>query len=372
MSLHQDGLPDGEAKSTNLLSSLSLVSACFDAIAQDPATTRPGCYLPNGEDQLGSANQQSSPCQFRNISQTAAQTPTSTALTQKRGSAASEHGVNKKLKQEDATSHLAPCGLSANLLTPDRLACPFYKNDPEKHAYCAKFTYKNWTRIKQHILRSHTDMLEKYRCTNCFKRWSLNGRNSEKLYEDHIRKRGCPRKPRPTLSIEDFEDLEVPNGLDGEIEKWKVMYEKMFPNSPLPRSPFVQDVTTERALSLLEKGQPRLELMLPALLVACGVTLPREVSYSSLSRSICDVLLEDCASGLTQSGASALSRTLQDRQPAVATATHDLASYQSVDTVNPSFMNFETPRDIGIPGEAYEQSILFDTDEFSFFTVSNE
>ncbi|KAH6884251.1 hypothetical protein B0T10DRAFT_579728 [Thelonectria olida] len=348
MSSCRDPLLEDEVEIANQQSSLSLFAEDFYPTAQasapaalglDPTTIAPmDCFLPARTDQgpLGLFPKESHPT---------AQPSTSTTLGQKRAPAASEQEITKKPKYQEQITPLvsrnelnsaSPCGASTN--TPESLACPFYKKDPERHADCSKFKFKNCNRTRQHIERRHTDTPAPYRCSNCFTEWNPNNEKSEKSYIEHVRREGgCVTKPPPELSVEAFERLKLmPRGLKDETKKWNWIFGQLFPHSAVPKSPHVQDVTTERALSLLQLGQPRLESMLPTLLAQHGCfILPKDCP--SLATSICRVLQPSSSNPQTHQPVGSLEATHLG-------ATPGSTSYQGFgDMADPGYMGGAMP-----------------------------
>lgn len=116
-----------------------------------------------------------------------------------------------------------------------KLACPYFKKDPQRHRCCAAFGGKKLSYVKQHIGRSHN--LSLY-CPVCIVYFT-----DDRLRDEHIIARSC----------EPVEDQVAPEGITldqrlwlgrrgpqnlSEEQHWYRIFEYLFPGHPLPRSPY--------------------------------------------------------------------------------------------------------------------------------------
>lgn len=116
-----------------------------------------------------------------------------------------------------------------------KLACPYFKKDPQRHRGCCAYGGKKLSYVKQHIGRSHN--LSLY-CPVCMVYFT-----DDRLRDEHIIARSC----------EPGEDQQAPEGITldqrlwlgrrgpsnlSEEQHWYRIFEYLFPGHPLPRSPY--------------------------------------------------------------------------------------------------------------------------------------
>lgn len=133
------------------------------------------------------------------------------------------------------------------------LACPFYKHDPFQHRKCLALSLRRPKDVKQHIYRSHTK--PEFYCARCY---HIFHNATER--DTHWRERLCDRLDSPTLL--QFQGItekqrkllngKSPRELDVEAQ-WFQIYGIIFPDSELPRSPYVGNTLEEMVPLLREK-----------------------------------------------------------------------------------------------------------------------
>ncbi|KAK0614651.1 hypothetical protein B0T14DRAFT_528850 [Immersiella caudata] len=116
------------------------------------------------------------------------------------------------------------------------LACPYWKKDSGKYAYCFKWKFKEVKRMKEHLRRCHS----KIRCPRCQE--DFCDTDSRDL---HIRAGGC--ELQPDIIDERLNESQIRKlGARGsskqtQYDRWYVVWDILFPGIPKPDSPFIDD-----------------------------------------------------------------------------------------------------------------------------------
>ncbi|PNP76218.1 hypothetical protein FNYG_10507 [Fusarium nygamai] len=150
-----------------------------------------------------------------------------------------------------------------------KLACLFFKLDPQEFQRCIKFKFSRWGDVLQHLKRNH--LIEGDHCPKCRK--EFEGEFAEADKDEHIRQDTCVEKTALDTGLllqNEYDDL---NGLHGTPEeKWLKAWEKLFGDHPAPYSPFFETVdcrperlpsTMARELSIILQSYRRDTLARP-------------------------------------------------------------------------------------------------------------
>jgi hypothetical protein len=132
------------------------------------------------------------------------------------------------------------------------LACPFWKADPAKHKACFGKKLYAINRLKQHLYRTHTPLTY---CDRCMVIFSV-----EDAYEEHKRVPcvlqgpktldGITRKQADLLSKKSKAGLSI-------VEQWCNIWKIIFPQRPLPISPYQDADLSEDFCRFREFAQER-------------------------------------------------------------------------------------------------------------------
>ncbi|KAK4208193.1 hypothetical protein QBC37DRAFT_239177, partial [Rhypophila decipiens] len=126
------------------------------------------------------------------------------------------------------------------------LACIFYKHDKLRHLNCLKFSLKRVKDVKQHIWRKHRQ--PQLYCPTCYLVFDPVEERPE--HDSHVQTRSCSAQPRPawdgvTERQRSFLSQRETAG-PGDVEaQWFSVWDKIFPEKPRPRSPYVESGFTE-------------------------------------------------------------------------------------------------------------------------------
>ena len=149
----------------------------------------------------------------------------------------------KRRRTEDEEQDQADAGLSRRVrkkLKPDItqprfLACPYWKQNPNKHRQCCKLTLKRIRDVKQHLHRRHTP--EVY-CERCFVIFP-----NDQSHQDHIISVLCRREPHAQLDgISHSQRRELcrkSNPAFTEENQWFAIWDILFPGSERPFSAYI-------------------------------------------------------------------------------------------------------------------------------------
>ncbi|KAF5548553.1 hypothetical protein FPHYL_9884 [Fusarium phyllophilum] len=139
-----------------------------------------------------------------------------------------------------------------------KLACLFYKLDPQEYQCCVGYSLTKWDHVLQHVKRRH--LVKGEHCPDC--REEFEGEFAEAEKNEHILLGTCEKKTALETGLlleEEYNDL---TGLHGSHEeKWFKAWVKLFGEHPAPYSPFIETLE-----SMLEAQYSTLERELPSLL----------------------------------------------------------------------------------------------------------
>jgi hypothetical protein len=122
---------------------------------------------------------------------------------------------------------------------PLRLACPFFKRHPESFRTCGMSDHENSSRVKQHISRKHRMPIYCPRCSGTFK--------TEHERDTHVRDADCPVGPKANFicaTAEQLRNLSRRNAHQRDRENWNAIYKILFPDDPLPESPYLDPLVS--------------------------------------------------------------------------------------------------------------------------------
>ncbi|GFF41072.1 hypothetical protein IFM61606_05284 [Aspergillus udagawae] len=120
-----------------------------------------------------------------------------------------------------------------------RFACPFFKRHPESFRICGMSDHENSSRIKQHISRKHRMPIYCPRCSETFK--------SEHNRDTHVRDADCPVGPKANFicaTAEQLRKLSRRNVHQTDRDNWNAIYKILFPDDPLPESPYLDPLVS--------------------------------------------------------------------------------------------------------------------------------
>jgi hypothetical protein len=114
------------------------------------------------------------------------------------------------------------------------LACPFAKHDPFTYARCNHHELTKIRFVKQHITRYHQQPPYCVRCMHEF--------SDDQERDEHMRTISCPVvSHEPPDGITTQQQIELSRKSDAalnEAAQWNAVFRIIFPNSPLPDSPY--------------------------------------------------------------------------------------------------------------------------------------
>ncbi|GIJ92584.1 hypothetical protein Asppvi_001862 [Aspergillus pseudoviridinutans] len=122
---------------------------------------------------------------------------------------------------------------------PLRFACPFFKRHPESFRTCGMSDHENSSRVKQHISRKHRMPIYCPRCSETFK--------TEHDRDTHARDVDCPVGPKANFvcaTADQLRKLSKRNTRQTDRENWNTIYKILFPEDPLPESPYLDPLVS--------------------------------------------------------------------------------------------------------------------------------
>ncbi|KAF2655393.1 hypothetical protein K491DRAFT_630282 [Lophiostoma macrostomum CBS 122681] len=137
-----------------------------------------------------------------------------------------------------------------------RLKCPFYQRDPEKHTRgsCRGVGFADLGKLKDHLKRVHCQPL---RCTRCREEMGSDEAYAEHLQRDDI----CTKRPEiidDRISAKLWLKLEFkkpPFSLHSSTEvKWRLMYKTLFPDDSEIPTPYDQHGISSRVEQILAEA----------------------------------------------------------------------------------------------------------------------
>lgn len=126
------------------------------------------------------------------------------------------------------------------------LACPYYKWKPLTHKNCQGRALKEISRLKQHLWRCHDIPVH---CPVCFHQFP-DGQERDA----HVRTRGCELRDKPVWDCINAEQkAKIKRRVDpkkSKSELWFDIFKVLFPDYPLPQTPWVEILLSTELLSL--------------------------------------------------------------------------------------------------------------------------
>jgi hypothetical protein len=129
-------------------------------------------------------------------------------------------------------------------------ACPFFKWNPSKYRRCGGLRLNKVARVKYHLHRDKGHQMPIY-CSRCFQIFS-----NERMRDNHGQLNACEVET-PILfdgiTIEQREQLNQRTNQKNTAEQnWFHIYGILFPNDPLPDSPYIDDSFAEELIAFRE------------------------------------------------------------------------------------------------------------------------
>jgi hypothetical protein len=128
-----------------------------------------------------------------------------------------------------------------------RFACPFFKRYPAQCRSCGVSDYENPARVKQHITRKHRRPIYCSRCLQVFKH--------EDDRDGHVRLAACSVQSGAEwfcVTEEQLRKLRKRSTHKSDRDNWNAIYKILFPNVPLPTSPYLDGTVSEEVNYLRE------------------------------------------------------------------------------------------------------------------------
>lgn len=117
-------------------------------------------------------------------------------------------------------------------------ACPYCKWKPVTYGDCRMCVLKEISRVKQHLFRKHVGP---FQCVHCYAEFKTS-----ELRDAHLLQRSCTTVPRRTMEYM-TEDMRhrIKKRVDPKKtkrEQWYEIYAILFPDDPLPKDPYLDEV----------------------------------------------------------------------------------------------------------------------------------
>lgn len=223
------------------------------------------------------------------------------------------------------------------------LACPYCKYDPirfserniDERPYrgCSSSYLSTISRLKQHLYRVHRR--PEFYCRSCFQVF-----DAESRLDVHTRTRPpCePCKPKFTEKMTAEQMANVKRRKPGKTpsETWFAIFQILFPEAPLPESPYVDSVCTDAIRAFLDHFHRRAQAILSGLIrEQLGSTL---VLHSDQQRILDSALESAIAQLVMQIGGAG--REIED---------HQHAPVESPETGMQRALNSDTTAGGGVP-----------------------
>ncbi|KAH7141608.1 hypothetical protein EDB81DRAFT_898808 [Dactylonectria macrodidyma] len=133
-----------------------------------------------------------------------------------------------------------------------RLACPYFKHDPDKYWQCSAFNPRSVADVRQHLKRSSNHPPQRPHCPRCnmiFDDSSTAPTPStvQQQRDAHIRECDDLEKgPEvPGLTQDLIHRIRHTTLTGSEREKWFALWDMIFPDTSRPRSPYVESVRSQ-------------------------------------------------------------------------------------------------------------------------------
>ncbi|KIW68153.1 hypothetical protein PV04_04119 [Phialophora macrospora] len=146
------------------------------------------------------------------------------------------------------------------------LACPYSKFDPARYSElnttelqyrgCSSCFLTTIPRLKQHLYRVHSRPL--HYCSCCFRSF-----DTAVSLDKHARARSCTVSPSPfeeKMTTDQMSEIKRRTPREERTKSWFTIFRILFPQSDLPRSPFIGDYSEEciqHFLGYFEREAPR-------------------------------------------------------------------------------------------------------------------
>ncbi|GIK07613.1 hypothetical protein Aspvir_003279 [Aspergillus viridinutans] len=196
-----------------------------------------------------------------------------------------------------------------------RFACPFFKRHPESFRTRGMSDHENSSRVKQHISRKHRMPIYCPRCSETFK--------TEHERDTHARDVDCPVGPKANFicaTAEQLRKLSKRNTRQTDRANWNAIYEILFPDDPLPESPYLDPLVSYEV-----------NLVREAFLTAAPVAVRTAIQHV-IPEGLSDTLQEELEQILRSTHAEVfdqiLRRMREDRESARADRTTTQSSSQ--------------------------------------------
>lgn len=164
-----------------------------------------------------------------------------------------------RLKRKRASESPQPSKASSRRESAPRhssqraFSCPFYLYDRSQHFDCLNRRLKRVSDVRQHLVRAHSLAPQCPICGEEFKEDSAGSGSAEDRLSEHIQGQNCyplpaPPPPRHGITQDQLEVVRIiaarRNGrraTDPAAEKWFEIWDILFPGTPRPLSPYIND-----------------------------------------------------------------------------------------------------------------------------------
>ncbi|KAK9444145.1 hypothetical protein VB005_01891 [Metarhizium brunneum] len=152
----------------------------------------------------------------------------------------SQSGYDVRTASLSKTTEGTPPPQEALEAANKRLACPFYKWGPRKYPHCESVALTSIPLLKHHLREHHWS---RPYCRRCFKQF-----DHKKDRDQHVRDSSCAMGDRRVMGLGLYDDIDkeilertiqIPvSPRMTEEEQWNMIFAILFPQCPLPRSPY--------------------------------------------------------------------------------------------------------------------------------------
>jgi hypothetical protein len=123
---------------------------------------------------------------------------------------------------------------------PRRLACPFWKKDPDNHFQCYRKTLSRIKYVKQHLYKCHQAPIHCYRCGAMFE--------DEASVSEHVRTQECDVSTFRHEGLERAQVDLISRRADpslSEQDQWFKLWDIIFPGQARPQSAYIDNELSE-------------------------------------------------------------------------------------------------------------------------------
>ncbi|KAI0147659.1 hypothetical protein GGR57DRAFT_476274 [Xylariaceae sp. FL1272] len=130
-------------------------------------------------------------------------------------------------------------------VTTSLLACPFSKWKPLSYSCCNGKILKNISRVQMHLRRQHR---QPDYCPVCWMTFT-----EKHTFHLHVAARAC--SPQPRIAIDGLTEIQfksLKKKADGRLppsDQWYSLFSLLFPDSPRPASPYIEETLSMEILS---------------------------------------------------------------------------------------------------------------------------